>query len=71
MDIFLVIFFVVLFTFISYKMAENRGRNGVGYALVGLLTSPVVIWVILLVIGDTEEKRKEKADFKAFKENCL
>lgn len=71
MELLLILLFVFIFTFISYKMAESRGRDGVVYALIGLLTSPVVIWVILLVIGDTEEKRKEKADFKAFKENCL
>jgi hypothetical protein len=52
-------------------MAKNRGRNGFGWAVFGLIVSPLLVWVILLVIGDTEEKRKEKADFKAFKENCL
>jgi len=70
MDIYLVIF-IIIFTIISYKMAKNRGRNGFGWAVFGLIVSPLLVWVILLVIGDTEEKRKEKADFKAFKENCL
>jgi hypothetical protein len=52
-------------------MAKNRGRNGFGWAVFGIIVSPLLVWVILLVIGDTEEKEKEKADFKAFKKNCL
>jgi hypothetical protein len=48
------IFFVVLFTAITYKMAEKRGRNVWGYMALSLVISPLLAWIILLIIGDLE-----------------
>jgi len=58
MDIILVLVFVAIFGVITYKMAENRGRNAWGYTIAGILLSPLVMWIVLAIVGKTPEKTK-------------
>jgi hypothetical protein len=58
MELILVLIFVALFAVITYKMAENRGRNVWGYTIVGILLSPVIMWIVLAILGKTPEKTK-------------
>ena len=53
--------FLILFNIISYKMAESRGRNVYIWTGLSLIISPIISWVILAVIGKTDEK--EQLDF--------
>jgi hypothetical protein len=58
MEITLFLIFVALFAVITYKMAENRGRNAWGYTIVGILLSPLIMWIVLALLGKTPEKKK-------------
>lgn len=60
MELVFTLIFVALFFVISFKMAESRGRNAIGYALGGLIVSPVIVWIILLIAGKTAEKQAEE-----------
>jgi hypothetical protein len=60
MELVLTLIFVALFFVISFKMAESRGRSGIGYALAGLIVSPVVVWIILLIAGKTVEQQAKE-----------
>jgi hypothetical protein len=60
MELILVLIFVALFAVITYKMAESRGRNAWGYTIAGILTSPVIMWIALAILGKTPEKKKEE-----------
>ena len=60
MELVFTLIFVALFFVISFKMAESRGRNPLGYALAGLLVSPLIVWIILLIVGKTVEKQAEE-----------
>lgn len=59
MEFILVLIFVGLFSVITYKMAENRGRNALGYTIAGILLSPVIMWIALAILGKTPEKKEE------------
>ena len=48
---------VVLLTFfyrvyIAYRMAVNRHREPIGWVLLSLCFSPILTWIILLIVGD-------------------
>ena len=58
MELILVLIFVALFAVITYKMAESRGRNAWGYTIVGILLSPLIMWIVLALLGKTPEKTK-------------
>jgi uncharacterized membrane protein len=55
-----VIFVLLLLSFIVIPIARKRGRSGFGWFLLSLIISPIVTMIILFVLGDTEEKRREK-----------
>lgn len=57
MELILTLGFVILFAVITYKMAESRGRNALGYTAGGLLVSPIVMWIVLAFLGKTEEQK--------------
>ena len=45
----LILFFLLLWIFMSGTIAYNRNRNWIGWALLGLLIGPfAVIWVAIL-----------------------
>ena len=37
---------------IAYRMAVNRHRDPLGWALLSLFFSPILTWIILLIAGD-------------------
>ena len=61
--VFLSLFFAVigvLVTFffriyIAYKMALNRHREPLGWVLLSFCFSPILTWVIHLIVGDAEQ----------------
>jgi len=57
----LIIIAVLAFTcWVVYIMSESRGRNAAGWTIAALLVSPLIVMLILLVIGKTEEKVDEE-----------
>ncbi len=47
----------VVLLIMVYKMAVNRHREGVLWLLLGVLTSPLIAMIILLVVGDDDNRR--------------
>ena len=50
-------FFGLLATFfiriyIAYRMAKNRHRDPLGWVLLSFCFSPLLTWIILLIVGD-------------------
>lgn len=43
---------------IAYRMAKNRHREALGWVLLSLFISPLLTWIVLLIIGD--DKRYEQ-----------
>ena len=39
--------------FIAYRMAKNRRRDPLGWVLLSFLFSPLLTWIILLIVGDS------------------
>lgn len=37
---------------IALRMAKNRHRDPLGWVLLSLFVSPVLAWIILLIVGD-------------------
>ena len=48
----LVVYFFRIY--ISYRMAVNRHRDPLGWALLSFFVSPILTWIILLIAGDAE-----------------
>ena len=42
---------------ITAKMARRRHRDPLGWVLLGLFVSPPLIWIILLIAGDSHDPR--------------
>jgi len=65
----IIIIAVLAFTcWVVYIMSEARGRNAAGWTIAALLVSPLLVMLILLVIGKTEEKVDEEFQ-ERFKRN--
>lgn len=58
MEVFFIFFFI--FAVLVGVMADNRGRSGPGWCLLSLLLSPLVCFVILLVIPDLKRQKNEE-----------
>ena len=41
---------------IAYRMAKNRHRDPIGWVLFSFFVSPVMTWIILLLIGDAKDE---------------
>ena len=39
--------------FIAYRMAKNRRRDPLGWVLLSFFFSPLLTWIILLIVGDS------------------
>lgn len=48
----LVVYFIRIH--IAYRMAVNRHRDPLGWALLSFFVSPLLTWVILLIAGDAK-----------------
>lgn len=46
----LVVYFIRIH--IAYRMAVNRHRDPLGWALLSFFVSPLLTWIILLIAGD-------------------
>ena len=40
---------------ITLRMAKNRHRDPLGWVLLSLFVSPVLTWIILLIVGDMKK----------------
>ena len=40
---------------IALRMAKNRHRDPLGWVLLSLFVSPVLTWIILLIVGDIKK----------------
>ena len=40
---------------IALRMAKNRHRDPLGWVLLSLFVSPVLAWIILLIVGDMKK----------------
>ena len=40
--------------YIAYRMAKNRKRDPLGWVLLSFFFSPVLAWVVLLIVGDAK-----------------
>ena len=57
----LVVAVCILFYFvIPYKMAKDRGRSAGLWILLGFIISPLLVYIILAIIGDSDEKKREE-----------
>jgi len=65
MELILILAFTILFAWISGKMAERRGRNVVVWVLVSVLITPLIAWILLGFMGDTDEMVAKKATTNA------
>ena len=43
--------------YIAYLMARNRYRDPLGWVLLSLFFSPLLTWIILLIVGDDNDAR--------------
>ena len=48
----LVVYFFRIY--IAYRMAVNRHRDPLGWALLSFFVSPILTWIILLIAGDAK-----------------
>jgi|GEM_PF-841364 len=57
----LVVAICIIFYFvIPYKMAKDRGRSAGLWILLGFIISPLLVYIILAIIGDSDEKKREE-----------
>ena len=42
---------------IAYRMAKNRHRDPLGWVLLSFFFSPLLTWIILLIVGDDTSAR--------------
>ena len=42
----------LIYIHITFKMAKCRGRDPLGWILLSIFVSPLLTWIILLIVGD-------------------
>ena len=40
--------------YIAYRMAKNRNRDTLAWSLLSIFVSPLLTWILLLIVGDKE-----------------
>ena len=58
--LFVVAICIIFYFVIPYKMAKNRGRSAGLWILLGFIISPLLVYIILAIIGDSDEKKREE-----------
>lgn len=48
-------FVYLIYIHITYRMAKKRHRDPLGWVLLSLLVSPLLTWIILLIVGDANK----------------
>lgn len=38
--------------YIAYRMAKNRNRDVLAWSLLSIFVSPLLTWILLLIVGD-------------------
>ena len=63
-DILLIVVVWILLTFFIFKLAKSKNRHPLGWILVSIITSPVLILIILAIMpslkGEKKIRRKKK-----------
>lgn len=63
-DILIVAIVWILLTFFIFKLAKSKNRHPLGWILVSIITSPVLILIILAIMpslkGEKKIRRKKK-----------
>ncbi len=63
-DILLIVVIWILLTFFIFKLAKSKNRHPLGWILVSIITSPVLILIILAIMpslkGEKKIRRKKK-----------
>ena len=57
-DILLIVGVWILLTFFIYKLAKSKNRHPLGWILVSIITSPVLILIILAIMPSLKSKKK-------------
>jgi sugar phosphate permease len=60
MELFIVLVVAGLIAWLNHYLAEQRGRNAVGWAFAGVIFG-LLSTILLLIIGTTDEKRTADA----------
>jgi hypothetical protein len=60
MDLFIILVVAGLIAWLNHYLAEQRGRNAVGWAFGGVIFG-LFSTILLLIIGTTDEKRTADA----------
>lgn len=58
---FIVVFKFLYYVFIqvAYRMAKDRHRDPLGWVLLSVFCSPLLAWIILLIVGDNTPPRPD------------
>ena len=67
-DILLIVGVWILLTFFIFKLAKSKNRHPLGWILVSIITSPVLILIVLAIMpslkGEKKIRRKKKRKSK-------
>ena len=67
-DILLIVGVWILLTFFIFKLAKSKNRHPLGWILVSIITSPVLMLIILAIMpslkGEKKIRRKKKRKSK-------
>lgn len=50
-------FLYYIFIQVAYRMAKDRHRDPLGWVLLSVFCSPILTWIILLIVGDNTPSR--------------
>ena len=59
-DILLVAIVWILLTFFIFKLAKSKNRQPLGWILVSIITSPVLILIILAIMPNLKSEKKTR-----------
>jgi len=59
MSLFGIALYIIL-CIIAGAAASNRGRFGFGYFLLSLIISPIIVFIIIVVLGENKQTRRER-----------
>ena len=57
-DILLIVVVWILLTFFIFKLAKSKNRHPLGWILVSIITSPVLILIILAIMPSLKSEKK-------------
>ena len=63
-DLLLIVFVWILLTFFIFKLAKSKNRQPLGWILISIITSPLLILIILAIMprlkGEKKIRKKKK-----------